>query len=55
MDFCFGVGVGFHQMTVKWTLQTIPVACVNLMTVFEILNLIGFLRGSPVFPEIFPR
>lgn len=26
----------------------------NLMTVLEILNLIGFLRGSPVFPEFCP-
>lgn len=26
MGFCFGVGVGFYKMTVKWTLHTIPVA-----------------------------
>lgn len=48
------VGVGFYKMTVKWTLKTILVACVNLMTVLEILSLIGFLRGSAVFPEFFP-
>lgn len=54
MDFCFGVGVGFCKMTVKLTLQTIPVACVNLMTLLDILSLIGFLRRSPVFPELFP-
>lgn len=52
MDFCFGVG--FYKMTVKWTLQTIPVACVNLKTVLEILNLIGLRWGSPVFPEFCP-